>query len=168
MKYLFTKSCLLLVSVLFLSTSVMAQFTVTGSVKDSQDEPLIGVSILVKGTATGTVTDFDGNFSLDVPSGDAATLEISYIGFATIEQEVSSTNNSVVITLADQASTLDEVVVTGLATSVKRSNLANAVASIDSKELVRHAKKSQSMGSAGRRNCSAGTAGSIKKQRFQQ
>jgi TonB-linked SusC/RagA family outer membrane protein len=136
MKYLFTKNCLLLLSILFISTTAMAQFTVTGSVKDSQDEPLIGVSILVKGTATGTVTDFDGNFSLEVPSGNEATLEISYIGFAAVEQEVSSSNNNVSIVLADQATNLDEIVVTGLATSVKRSNLANAVASIDSKELT--------------------------------
>jgi len=112
-----------------------AQFTTSGKITDSSGEPLIGVSILQKGTVRGTVTDFDGNFSLEVPN-ESAILEISYTGYTTQEITVDSDNTIVDLILAEDVIGLDEVVVTGLASSVKRSNLANAVASISAKELT--------------------------------
>ena len=134
MKYLFTRASLLLLA-FFASASVMAQFTVTGNVQDSGGEPLIGVSILIKGTTSGTVTDFDGNFNINVPGSDGI-LEFSYTGFKPLETNVSSTNLVVNVTMEEDIANLEEIVVTGLATSVKRSNLANSVASIDSKQLT--------------------------------
>ena len=68
MKY-FTKSCLLL-AMLFVSATAMAQYTVSGIVQSEGGEPLIGVSIIVKGTTSGTVTDFTGNFTINVVRGD--------------------------------------------------------------------------------------------------
>ncbi len=129
-----TKPALVLAAML-LSISAMAQFTATGKVTDSEGNPLIGVTVAVKGTAVGAFTDFDGRFEIDVPT-DAATLEFSYIGYAPVEVQVSKDNPNVDVVMANEATQLDEVVVTGLATSVKRSNLANSVAQIDSRQLT--------------------------------
>ncbi len=130
-----TKSWLLLLSLLFFGSATYAQFTATGTVQDTDGEPLIGVSIVVKGTALGTVTDLDGSFSLQVPS-DPAVLVFSYTGYASQEVEVSAANPRVEVTLETATTLLDEVVVTGLATTVKRANLANSVASIDARKLT--------------------------------
>ena len=135
MRQIFTKLSLILVVLLMATGGALAQFTVSGQVTDSENEPLIGVTITVKGKTLGTITDFNGRYSLEVP-GTTATLLFSYIGYATVEQEVSSNDPSVSITLSDEATLLDEVVVTGLASSVKRSNLANAVATVNSQELT--------------------------------
>ena len=89
----------------------------------------------VKYTAIGVSTDVDGKFSITVPDA-TATLMFSYVGYVAQEVEVTSDNSSVEVVMEEGISELDEVVVTGLASSVKRSNLANAVSSISSKELT--------------------------------
>ncbi len=77
-------------SLLFGLTAAMAQDTkVTGHVVDENGDPVIGATVLVKGTTLGTVTDFDGNFTLDVPS-EHKQLEISYVGMETVQVGVSS------------------------------------------------------------------------------
>ena len=91
---------------------------VTGNVKDAAGEPLIGVSILVKGTTNGAVTDIDGNFTLQAAKG--ATLEISYIGYAT--QTVTVTGAQLNIVMKEDSEQLEEVVVTAL--GIKRSEKA--------------------------------------------
>jgi len=118
-----------------LCTGLAAQYTVSGVVNDENGDPLIGVNVLVEGTSLGTVTDLDGSYTIDVAS-DPGILVFSYLGYASQSIEVSSDSNRLNISLEPSASTLDEIVVTGLATSIKRSNLANAVASISAKELV--------------------------------
>lgn len=135
MKYFFTKASLLLLMAMALSSTAIAQFTATGSVKDPDGTPLIGVSILIKGTASGTITDFEGNFTIQIP-GESATLQFTYTGFKFQEVEVTRANSSVALVLEEDIANLEEVVVTGLATSVKRSNLANSVESINEKELT--------------------------------
>jgi TonB-linked SusC/RagA family outer membrane protein len=95
----------------------------------------VGVSIKVKGTDAGTTTDAAGKFTLMLP-GRPAELEISSIGFKSQTVQVSETTSSVAIKLQEDVGRLDEVVITGLASSVKRSNLANAVASVSAKELT--------------------------------
>ena len=122
--------------VLFGATQfVQAQTTVSGKVTEANGETLIGVSILEKGTSRGTTTDLDGNFSMDV-STTPAILVFSYTGFSSQEMEVTSSTSNIEIIMEEDVARLDEVVVTGLASSVKRSNLANAVASIKAKELT--------------------------------
>lgn len=118
-----------------LSGSLMAQGTVSGSVTDSEGNPLIGVSILVQGSTTGTTTDLEGDFSIEVP-GETAVLEFSYVGFATQNVNVSAGDDMVSVIMREDVNSLDEVVITGLATSIKRSNLANSVASIGAQELT--------------------------------
>ncbi|NER18977.1 SusC/RagA family TonB-linked outer membrane protein [Spongiivirga citrea] len=131
MKHVLFKKAVLAVFA-FLPIWVFAQQTITGKVTDaSSGEPLFGVTVLVKGTTTGALTDFDGNFSVEA-SADA-TLVFSYIGYSTIE--VLASDASTVQMKAD-VTNLDEVVVTGLATSIKRSNLANNISTISSESLT--------------------------------
>jgi TonB-linked SusC/RagA family outer membrane protein len=134
MKHGFTRAGLLLAFLFCSASALLAQFTVTGNVSDGDNQPLVGVSIVLKGTSTGTVTDFDGNFTLNVP-GESGTLMFSYTGFATTEVAVSTTNNTVNLTMEEEIGRLEEVIVTGLASGVKRSNSGNAVTSINSDEL---------------------------------
>lgn len=84
------------------------QLTVKGNVKDTTGEPMIGVSVLEKGTTNGVITDLDGNFTLDVNKG--ATLVLSYIGYVTQELKAAATLN---VTLKEDAQALEEVVVVG-------------------------------------------------------
>ena len=112
-----------------------AQFKVTGTVNDGTGQSLIGVNILIVGTSSGTVTDIDGNFSLNVPS-DNANLMFSYTGFRDKTVAISKGMANLDVVLEEDISNLSEVVVTGLATTVKRSNVANAVARVDAAELT--------------------------------
>ncbi len=122
---------------LLFSTAGFSQYTVKGKITDdARNEPLPNVSVQIKGTRIGTVTGTDGTFSLAVPDNKSVTLVISLVGFMSQSVNVSSSSASVDVTLKTDALNLEEVVVTGLASSVKRSNLANAVTSINSKELT--------------------------------
>lgn len=135
MKTNLRKAGLAVALALFYHLSLFAQFSVSGTVTDSEDIPLIGVSIQVVGTTSGTVTDLDGQFSVNVPAGKTELL-FSYTGFATQEVQVSANSSPLMIKLEESASRLDEIVVTGLASSVKRSNLANAVSTVSAEELT--------------------------------
>ncbi len=123
---------LLFVLLGILSTTVaFSQVTVTGKVTDTGGESLIGVNILIKGTSTGTITDFDGNYSLDANSGDV--LSFSYTGYA--EQDVTIGASTVIdIIMEEGINALDEVVVTGYATQ-RKATLTGSVAAIGGAEL---------------------------------
>ena len=105
---------------------------IKGKVIDEKGETLIGVSILVKGTTIGTVTDFDGNFSLEVPKN--GTLVISYVGYKSQEIKVSG-RTDFAITLASDNKLLDEVVVVGYGV-VKKSDLTGSVGSVKSETIA--------------------------------
>ncbi|NGP89576.1 SusC/RagA family TonB-linked outer membrane protein [Fodinibius halophilus] len=125
-----------MIVLLFSTHAAVAQFTVTGTVTDAEsEEPLIGVNIFHKASQKGTTTNIDGEFSLELP-GDTAVLRVTYVGYITQKVEVSSSNNQLSISLAPDIANLEEVVVTGLASTVKRENLANAVTSVSAEELV--------------------------------
>lgn len=109
------------------------QSTVTGTVTDSDGTPLPGASVVERGTTNGTQTDFDGNFTIDV--GEDATLVISYIGFSTQEIAVSGQTN-INVTMSEDASQLDEVVVTGYGTQT-RGDITGSVASVDMDEALK-------------------------------
>ncbi|MFT3933600.1 MAG: SusC/RagA family TonB-linked outer membrane protein [Chitinophagaceae bacterium] len=107
--------------------------TVSGKITDNKGNPVPNVSIVVQKTTQATITDRDGKFSINAPEN--ASLTVSSIGFKTQIISASAFSNGATIALDEDVARLDEVVVTGLATSVKRRNLANAVATISSKEL---------------------------------
>jgi len=115
---------------MIISNFAFAQITASGNVTDGSG-PLPGVTVMEKGTSNGTVTDFDGNYSLTVSSGDA-TLVISYIGFET--QELSAGADSFDVALTESADELDEVVVTGYGTQ-KKATLTGSIATIGGDEL---------------------------------
>lgn len=125
------RGCLLLV--LVLGTSVaFAQTEITGTVTDADNgDPLIGASILVTGTSTGTVTDFDGNFSLNIPAG-AESLTISYTGYGL--QTIPLTGQTTLNVQLASGELLDEVVVVGYGT-VAKAEVTSAVTSIDSEDF---------------------------------
>lgn len=105
--------------------------TVTGVVLDPTGMPVIGANIMVKGTTSGTITDMDGKFSLDVDKD--ATLVISYIGFASQEIKVGN-QTKLSISLKEDSEALDELVVVGYGTQ-KKVNLTGSVATVDNKAL---------------------------------
>ena len=128
------KRLLLLFSVLLLSASVMmAQRTVTGVVNDDTGESLIGANVLVKGTTSGTISDIDGSFSIEVPDGFNVLL-ISFTGYESQEVDVSGQSN-VTISLA-QGELLEEVVVTGLGIKKEKKALGYGVTTLSSKDLT--------------------------------
>jgi TonB-linked SusC/RagA family outer membrane protein len=118
-----------MVALLCLAT-IQAQ-TITGTVSDATG-PLPGANVLVKGTTNGTQTDFDGNYTIDADT--EATLVFSYIGYKTAQVPVSG-QTSIDITLEEDASKLDEVVVTGYGSQSKR-NLTGSVAVVDVDQLL--------------------------------
>jgi TonB-dependent SusC/RagA subfamily outer membrane receptor len=127
------KLSLVLALVLLAIGIAEAQRTISGTVSDSRGETLIGASILVKGTVTGTVTDFDGKYSITVPSG-SNTLVVSYTGFSTKEVEIG-TSNTLDITLEDAAEQLSEVVVTSLGIKKDKRALGYGVTTV-TEELI--------------------------------
>ena len=107
------------------------QTTVTGTISDANGQPLPGANVLVKGTTSGTQSDFDGNYSIDADVEDV--LVYSYLGFTT--QEVPVANQSVInIILTEDASILDEVVVVGYG-SQSRETLTSSISKLDNKVL---------------------------------
>lgn len=120
-------------SLLMGMTAVMAQNTkVTGQVLDENGEPVIGASVVVKGTTIGTVTDFDGNFTLDVPS-NGKQLEISYVGMKKVEVGVSSRVKAV---LESDSQALDEVIVVGYGSAKKVGTVIGSVANVTSEKIA--------------------------------
>jgi len=141
------KWAVVLLLLLLNATMAFAQQRVTGVVKDTSNEPVIGVNVVVKGTTVGSVTDFNGNFSLEVP-GSNSVLEFTYIGF--VPQQMTVGNRTVInVTLVEDSQALEEVVVVGYGT-VKKSDLTGAVSSIKSEELQKLPMTSIDQGIQGR------------------
>ena len=103
---------------------------VTGQVTDMNGEPIIGANVVVRGTTAGTITDFDGNYSIEVPEN--AMLVFSYLGM--VSQELPATGDVVSVVLKEDNKVLEEVVVTGYGTTKKR-DLVTAVSSVNSDQL---------------------------------
>lgn len=117
------------------SQSTQQAKKITGKVVDATGEPIIGASVLVKGTGTGAVTDIDGNFSVDVQQG--STLIISFVGYTSAEIKVG-TGSVYNVTLADDTQALSEVVVTAMGIKKERKALGYAVQDVNSKELLKN------------------------------
>ena len=107
--------------------------TVSGTVTGGDGAPIPGANVLLKGTTIGTVTDIDGNYRLPVPDEAGTVLSYSFIGYATIEEEVNG-RSTINVSLADDVSQLSEVVVTGYGSQLKRELTGN-IASVSGEEL---------------------------------
>ncbi|MCD7937757.1 MAG: TonB-dependent receptor [Tannerellaceae bacterium] len=108
---------------------------ITGTVVDDFGEPVIGANIIVKGIQSGTVTDIDGRFVLDIPAGGDVILLVSYIGYIQREIKVGS-DNILHIVLNEDTQKLDEVVVVGYGTQ-KRVNLTGAISTVSSEKIAK-------------------------------
>ena len=111
--------------------SVLQTIQVKGQVLDNAGVPVIGANVVVKGTTNGTITDLDGNFTLEVPQG--AVLSITYVGFT--EQTVTVRGSEpLTIQLKEDAEALEEVVVVGFGTQ-KKVNLTGSVGTVDNDKM---------------------------------
>ena len=124
LKKLFLSSLILLTS-----TLLYAQSEIKGTVLDDLGETVIGASVLEKGTTNGTITDFDGNFSLRVDAGK--TLVISFVGYKTVEVPAQ---NGMTVTLSEDAEMLEELVVTGYTTQ-RKADLTGAISMVSVDEM---------------------------------
>ena len=119
----------------------------TGVVKDATGETVIGASVVVKGTTNGTITDFDGNFSLNgVKNGDV--IQISFVGYIT--QEVVWKGKALTVTLKDDTQTLEEVVVTGYGGKQLRTKVTNSISKVNNEALTTgvHSNPAQALSGA--------------------
>lgn len=125
----------LFLAIFFSSLSVSAQgLTVSGTVKDEAGDPLVGATVMVKGSATGIATDLDGKFTVRVNNGKGV-LVVSYLGYDTQEVKIGNRSNLNIV-LKENATNLDDVVVIGYARQ-KKATVAAAVSSVDNKDLIR-------------------------------
>jgi len=125
-------SCLL-AALLVSATPVIAQKAISGTITDaSTNSPLIGVSIFVEGTTTGTISDFEGNYELNIPE-EANVLTFSYIGYRTTEVEINN-RSTIDVALEEDAAKLDEVVVVGYGIQRKK-DLTTAVATLQARDI---------------------------------
>lgn len=113
--------------------TVLQQKAISGKVVDSKGESIIGANIMEKGTSNGTITDFDGNFSLNVSA--KSVLQISYIGYKTQEIPVSQLKAGAVITLKEDTEVMDEVVVIGYGTQ-RKGDVTSAIASVKAEDFT--------------------------------
>ncbi|TMU50720.1 SusC/RagA family TonB-linked outer membrane protein [Flagellimonas algicola] len=124
----------IIVFTLFTSFELVAQVSVSGKTTDAGDgAPLPGVNVVIKGSAVGVTTDFDGNYTIQVPNGDAV-LEFSYVGYET-QSFVVGGKSSIDVSLQEQLGYLDEVVVVGYG-SVKKRDLTGSVVSLSTAEVT--------------------------------
>jgi len=124
-------SSLMVLTLFSFSLSVNAQ-TVTGTVTDTENVPLIGVNVLIKGTTIGTITDIDGNFSIDASADQA--LVFSYVGY-NLEEVLIGNQNNISVTMTLDSKTLDEVVVVGYGTR-KKSHNTGAIARVGGADVA--------------------------------
>lgn len=112
--------------------SILQERSINGKVVDPSGEPIIGANVVVKGTTNGTITDIDGNFTLNVPA--ECTLQVSYIGYNTQEIKVTSSTTNINIKLVEDTETLEEVVVVGYGTQ-KKGSVATSITTVKSEQL---------------------------------
>ena len=125
------KILLTLLSFVMVQTMFAQEKEITGSVQDASGVPLLGVNILVKGTSTGTQTDFDGNYTIEASAGE--TLVFSYVGYT--PNEVVVGESSTIDVVLEQGEALETVVVTALGISREKKSLGYSTQQVDSEEL---------------------------------
>ncbi|WP_299530170.1 TonB-dependent receptor [Ulvibacterium sp.] len=123
---------LMLIFLLGIVSVSWAQTTVTGTVTDDQNTPLPGASVIEKGTTNGTTTNFDGNFTIEV-SDSNAVLEVSYLGYTTMDIPLAGQTN-VTVQLSEDATQLEDVVVVGYGVQ-RKSDITGAIGSVKSEDF---------------------------------
>jgi TonB-linked outer membrane protein, SusC/RagA family len=132
MKYAFENDYIVLTKKM-VNNAVQQGRTISGVVTDNRGEAIIGANVIVKGTTNGTVTDFDGNYRLEVPSG--ATLQVSYIGYLTREVTIGS-SSILNVQLLEDTQALDEIVVVGYGTQ-RKSDVTGSISVATADDILR-------------------------------
>ncbi|WP_372801718.1 SusC/RagA family TonB-linked outer membrane protein [Lutibacter sp.] len=131
MKHKLFKSMLMLVFMIYGLSATGQEKVISGTITDSSNQPLPGASVLIKGTVTGVNSDFDGNYSINVKTGDV--LVFSFVGYKT--QEIKVANATLInVTLSEDSNVLDEVIVTGYG-SQARTTLTTSISKLDTQVL---------------------------------
>ncbi|MCG8327135.1 MAG: SusC/RagA family TonB-linked outer membrane protein [Chitinophagales bacterium] len=156
------KLLLIMPLILFTTMALIAQRSISGSVTDEKGEPLIGASIVVKGTASGTITDIDGNYQINVPP-EGKFLIFSYTGYESNEIPISA-SNIINARLKESSTLLDEVVVTAVGLSANKSDLGYSIQAVRGDEVNRSGETNMVAALAGKAAgvqvaSSGGTAG---------
>ena len=125
----------LLLAMLFTTSWMFAQVTVTGNVRNERDEGAIGATVLLVGSQKGAITDSEGNFKLSVPNAQTAVLQISYVGYETQTIPLKGKTRIRVI-LKEEANALNEVMVVAYGTQ-KKETLTGAISSVKTDVLLR-------------------------------
>ena len=129
---------------LFSVSTIVAQSTISGNIKDQNDQPLVGVNVILDGTTQGSVSDFDGNYSIvDVENG-VYTLTASYLGFKTVSENVTVQGEDITLnfTLAEDSESLDEVIITGVVNPRSKIESSVSVTSMRVKTIEQSAPRS--------------------------
>ena len=135
-KFYFVKFLLVLLLFIGVTQAEAQVFTASGTVKEnSNGNPLAGVSITVKGTKQTTTSNSTGNFTINVNS-KSAVLVLKYVGYKATEVAVTADRANLNVMMEEEVNSLKEIVITGLASSIKRSNLANAITTVSAKDLM--------------------------------
>ncbi len=117
-----------------LQFSLAQEKTVTGTVKDVSGTPLLGVTVTVKGSTRGIATDFDGNYSIKVNTGE--TLRFMGIGLKTVERTVSASTSKIDVVMEEEAKELEEVVVVGYGSERKVGTVVGSIARVGGEEIA--------------------------------
>ncbi|MGB6269921.1 MAG: TonB-dependent receptor [Olleya sp.] len=139
-----TKTKWIFIALMLFSVSyIVAQSTISGSVKDGNGVPLLGVNVILEGTSQGAQSDFDGNYSISNVDDGTYQLKASYIGFATTTQSVTVNGDSVIVdlVLTEDLESLDEVIITGVVNPRSRLESSVSVSSIGTKLIEQSAPR---------------------------
>ncbi|MFN6019920.1 MAG: carboxypeptidase-like regulatory domain-containing protein, partial [Bacteroidota bacterium] len=115
--------------------SLNAQQTVKGTILDEKGNPIIAVNVILKGTGTGTVSDLDGKYNIQVPN-ENSILEFSFIGYKSKSESVGN-RSTIDVTLEEDAELLDEVVVSALGFAQKKDQMGSTYATVSTQDVVR-------------------------------
>lgn len=129
------KCTLLSLAILCFCANLIAQRTISGTVSDTNDEPMIGVNVTVQGTSVGTSTDVDGKYSIQV-TDENAVLEFTFIGYQTLAENVGA-RNVIDVTIKEDSEVLDEVVVTALGFTENKDKMGATYSAIGTQDVIR-------------------------------
>ena len=133
------KKILLMFVFLISAITVFSQTEIKGTITDDSGVPIAGANIIIKGSASGTNSDFDGNYNFSTSLTGSQILEVSYLGYLTYEKQITldETTLTIHITLADGGSALDAVVLTATSTKRSQKETPMSITSIGAKKLAK-------------------------------
>lgn len=139
------KRILLTLFCLFGSFAIFAQTDISGTVKDADGNPIVGANIIIKGSTLGATSDFDGNYSFSADLSGEQTLIISFLGYATITEQINLNGSSITrdFIMQEEENSLDQVVLTASSTFRSQKNTPMSISSVKQKDITKLSANSQ-------------------------